>query len=89
MGGKPSRMGDPMLCCSRLSLSEAPSEIWGSFEWLLLFSTSMCVFVCAKLLNPQGLVLFNRLLGGSGLLTLGDKLLSLRDLLGRGEATLE
>ena len=78
-----------MLCYSRLSLSEAPSEIWDSSEWLLLFLASMCVVVFAKLLNPQGLVLLNHLLRGSGLLTSGDKLLSLRDLLGRGEATLE
>jgi hypothetical protein len=89
MGGKPSWMGDSILYCSRLSLSEAPSKIWRSSEWLLLFPASMCVFVFAKLLNPRGSVLFNRLLRESGLLTLGDKLLSLRDLLGRGEATLE
>ena len=89
MGGKPSQMGDPILCCSGLSLSEVPSEIWGSSKWLLLFTTSMCVVLFAKFLNPRGSVPFNRLLRGSGLLTSGDKLLSLRDLLGRGEATLE
>ena len=89
MGGKTSWIGDSMLSCSRLYLSEAPSEIWGFSKWLFLFTTSMCVVVFEKLLNPRRLVPFNCLLGGSGLLTSGDKLLSLHDLLDEGVATLE
>jgi hypothetical protein len=77
-----------MLCCSMLSLSEVPSEIWGSSNWLL-FVSSTSVFVFSKFPSLRKSVLFNLLLIGRGLFTLGDKILSHCDLLGGGVATLE
>ena len=88
MGGEPSLIGDPRFCCSRLSLYEVSSEIWGSSIWLL-FVSSVSVFVFSIFPSPQGSVPFNLLLIGKGLFISGDKLLSLRDLLGGGVATLE